>query len=276
MSHMIQNSCMRETIKFSAEDDLMWHKLYTKQFTNIQDKAFSIFLKKLKEFDLPVSRVPQLYEVSDKIYSATKWQVVPVSGLVEYNTYFSMLAERKFQSATNIRSECEEDLSKDPDIFHELFGHCTMLLSQEYADFMQEFAKFSLTLSELDRPLITRLIWFTTETGLIKTEAGTKIYGSSIMSSYAETLHSLKNTENIHKSFDIVNIFREPFRADILQRVYYVIEDIKQVYSLVQDPLNLITAMRVAREMGEYPPLFPVTHNKYSNIGHCVPLEVTA
>ena len=96
------------------------------------------------------------------------------------------------------------------------------------------------------------------------------------MSSYAETLHSLKNTENIHKSFDIVNIFREPFRADILQRVYYVIEDIKQVYSLVQDPLNLITAMRVAREMGEYPPLFPVTHNKYSNIGHCVPLEVTA
>jgi phenylalanine-4-hydroxylase len=270
MSHMIQNSHMQERIAFTEQDNATWNKLYTKQCSNIQDKAFSVFLDKLTQFDLPADRVPQLYEVSEKIRPVTGWQVVPVPGLVGYKTYFNMLADRKFPSAINIRKEYEEDLSKDPDIFHEVFGHCTMLLSQDYADFMQEFARFALSIRDCDRPLIARLIWFTTETGLINIDNQVKIYGSSIMSSFAEAQHCMVNN---HKPFNIVDIFREPFRADIMQKVYYIVDDINQVYELINNVSLLFNAMSTARKLGELPALFPVVHNKYSNIGHCVELN---
>jgi phenylalanine-4-hydroxylase len=76
------------------------------------------------------------------------------------------------------------------------------------------------------------------------------------------------------KQFDIVDIFREPYRADILQRVYYTFDDVSQIYNLINDTGFLYKKLQEARQKGEFQPLFPVAKNKYSNIGHCRVLEL--
>ncbi len=273
MSNMIQTQLPDKERTFSGQENAIWQKLYNKQYNNLQNKAFTTFLDNLEKFDLPSDRVPSLSNISEKLRQVTGWEVKPVTGLLQYEEYFSLLSQKKFPSTTFIRSKYEENLSIDPDIFHEVFGHCTMLLSQEYADFLQEFAKFALTVKPVDRALFARLIWFTTETGLIDTGSEIKIYGSSIMSSYAEATYCLESPEPVRKQFNIVNIFREPYRADLLQKVYYVIERVDQVYDLINDIPHLYDALAIARQKGELQPLFPVQHNKYSNIGHCIPLE---
>lgn len=262
-------------VNYSDNEHKMWQKLYSKQVNNLQNKANVNFLKKLESFELSRNRIPTLKEISDKMYSLTNWSVEPVAGIVGYEEYFDLLKKRKFPVATFIRSSSQEDLSIDPDIFHEVFGHCTMLLCPKYANFMFEYANFALAIPKYDRPLFARLIWFTTETGLLKTDCGERIFGASIMSSYRESKHCLESADTIKKPFNITNIMREPYRADILQNVYYVLDDLNQVYDMLNDTGNLISLTKKARELGEFSPPFPVIKNKYANIGHCIKLENT-
>ena len=258
---------------YTKADDLMWSALYQKQTENLRDKAHSGFLTNLKAFNLSTARVPSLTEVSEKLMAATGWQAKGVPGLVGYEKYFTMLKQKQFPVANFIRGKNETDLSKDPDIFHEVYGHCSMLLSADYADFMAEYARFALTIAEHDKPMFARLIWFTTETGLIREDNAIKIYGSSILSSYKEANFCLTDASVIKKEFCVSDMFREPYRADILQKVYYVISDVTQIYNLLANTTELFAALALARELGEFTPLFPITNDKYSNIGHCHKLE---
>jgi phenylalanine-4-hydroxylase len=259
---------------YSAADHNMWNTLYSNQVANLQSRVNSVFLKNLANFNLPVKNIPDLADVSEKLYAANGWMVEPVSGLIGYEEYFTLLAQRNFPVAEFIRTPSEKELSKDPDIFHEIFGHCTMLLSQDYADFMTEYAKFALTIPKIDRPMFARLIWFTTETGLIKINNQNKIYGSSILSSYKESEYCLEDQSVIRKPFDVISIFREPYRADILQKVYYVLDNGEQVYNLLSNISHLFEQLDEARNLGEFTALFPIVKNKYSNIGHCKKLEL--
>lgn len=254
---------------YTANEHALWEKLYTKQLKNLQNKAYQPFLDNIKKFGLPSSQIPKLQEVSQTLYDFSGWRIVPVNGLIDFESYFTLLSQKKFPTAIFIRAESEEDLSKDPDIFHEIFGHCTMLLSIDYAYFMHEYAKFALTIKVEDRPLFARLIWFTTETGLFKSQAGMKIFGSSILSSFLESIYCLHSDECIRKPFDVIEIFREPYRADLLQKVYYVLEDSNQLFNLLDNTSRLNKIMNEARKMGENQALFPVEHNQYTNIGYC-------
>lgn len=90
---------------------------------------------------------------------------------------FELLAEKYFPAATFIRSEEELDYVQEPDIFHELFGHCPMLTDRVYAEFVHDYACKVLTFPEQDWPLLQRMFWFTVEFGLIKTPKGLRAYG---------------------------------------------------------------------------------------------------
>ena len=274
MSVLLQNSemdCQEAT--FSPEDHAMWQKLYRKQSLRLNNLATPAFFSNLQQFNLPQNRVPTLSEISERLFEATGWQVTPVTGLLDYNSYFFLLQKRLFPTAMFMRKISEENLCKDPDLFHEVFGHCTMLLSKNYADFMQKFAEFALGVKTEDRLLFARLIWFGTETALIKLENKLHIFGSSILSSYEESDYAINEPNVIRKPFDIINIFREPYRADILQKVYYVLENEQQLYQLINDIPALYRALDTARQLGEAKVLFEKSDDKYSNIGQCKQLH---
>ncbi len=276
MSNLLQNDFSHNNITFTKDEHAMWKRLFTKQMINLKDKAYPVFFSNMEKFCLSSEKIPSLKEISERLYSASGWKVVPVQGLIDFEHYFHLLSQKKFPSTMFIRTINEENLAKDPDIFHEVFGHCTMLMSQDYADFMQEYARFALTVKECDRPLFARLIWFTTETGLINTANGVKIFGSSVISSYSESIYCFEKDGPIIKPFNIVHIFQEPYRADLLQKVYYTLDSSKQIFNVLNNIPELYSALKEARQLGEFQPLFPVEHNKYTNIGHCIPLQEIA
>ena len=80
--------------------------------------------------------MPTLPEIN-QVIEVTGWRVAPVTGTVQVDEFFSMLAQRRFPVATFIRIPEELDYLQQPDIFHELFGHCPLLTNQAYADFVQ-------------------------------------------------------------------------------------------------------------------------------------------
>lgn len=246
-------------IDYSTEENRVWSLLFARQEQLWPERACNDYLDGLKNLNFTKHKIPQLPEVSEKLFSLTKWRVAPVAALISARDFFELLAVRKFPVATFIRTEEELDYVQEPDIFHELIGHCPMLTNQVYADFVQNYAKCVLDMPEKDWPLLQRLFWFTVEFGLIYTSAGLRIYGGGILSSINETVYSVESNLPQRILFDPLVAFRTPYRIDELQKVYFVIHDYQELYNFLK--LNLSDILQQARELGEFPPLFKVEKN---------------
>lgn len=249
-------------VNYSDEENRVWQLLYERQMAILPGRACTQFLQGLQSLELPSDRVPQLPVISSRLKSLTGWEVAPVPALISAREFFEFLAARRFPAATFIRCYEELDYVQEPDIFHEIFGHCPMLTNQVYADFVYDYACKVLEFPEKEWALLQRLFWFTVEFGLIKNAHGLRAYGGGILSSISETAYSVESEIPMRVLFDPVTAFRTPYRIDMLQRVYFVIDDYQQLFDFVhQDIANLIDR---SRELGEYPPFFPVDLNNPS------------
>lgn len=243
-------------IHYSHEEHHVWRILFERQQQLLPGRACDEFLKGLTSLNLTADNIPQLPDISLRLKACTGWQVEAVPALISARAFFELLANRRFPAATFIRVEEALDYVKEPDIFHELFGHCPMLTDNVYADFVHDYAVKVLTFPESDWPLLQRLFWFTVEFGLIKTAQGLRAYGGGILSSISETVYSVESDLALRALFDPVVAFRMPYRIDMLQPVYFVIDDYQQLYSFVTS--NIAELLQRARSQGEYPPFFPV------------------
>jgi phenylalanine-4-hydroxylase len=243
-------------VKYSVEENRIWTTLFERQMNLLPGRACDAFLSGLSALGLTAEAIPQLPEVSSRLKEKTGWQVEPVAALISARDFFELLAQKRFPAATFIRTEEELNYVKEPDVFHELFGHCPMLTDPVYADFVHDFACKVLTLPESDWPLLQRMFWFTVEFGLIKTATGLRAYGGGILSSIAETVYSVESDIPIRILFDPIAVLRMPYRIDMLQYVYFVVDDYQTLYDFVLSDLK--SQLVRARELGEFPPYFHV------------------
>lgn len=277
MSHLLQNLnstlpiISSNPVNYTYEENEKWKFLYHKQRSTLRDLMHPRLLQALDDLRLPKSHIPALDEVSSRLSSVTGWQVAKVDGLIKATEFFTLLSEKKFPSTTYIRSEEELSLSRDPDIFHEIFGHCPMLMIEEYANFVHKVGVLGLVLNKIQRSFLLRLFWFTFEVGLVQYNGQIKIFGGSLASSYLEADLAINSSTVLKKPFSMLDILRTPYRADIPQSIYYILPDINHVITLLDDVEEFKLIAAEAYELGEFAPLFPVDPNfsKYMSINIC-------
>lgn len=244
-------------VHYTDEENQTWHDLYTRQIEIIQHRACDKFIDGLALLNLSSQHIPQLPDVNRALNKATGWSVAPVAALIGFDEFFNLLANRKFPAATFIRTREDFDYIQEPDIFHELFGHCPLLTDPIYADFMQKYGVLGVNATHKDRLMLARLYWFTVEFGLINTKQGLRIYGGGVLSSKNETIYALENNMPERNSFNVLNMLRTPYRIDIMQPVYFVINEYAELYDLVNT--DLMSLIQEARALGEFAPRF--THD---------------
>lgn len=246
-------------ISYSDEEHHVWLQLFERQIQTIPHRACDAFINGLEKLQLTASHIPQLPDLNKRLDALTGWQVVPVNALIPAKHFFQLLAQAQFPAATFIRVQEELDYVQEPDIFHELFGHCPLLTDPTYAQFIQAYAKLVLTFPESDWALLQRLFWFTVEFGLIQTPEGIRAYGGGILSSISETPYSVESHVPLRVLFDAIAAFRTPYRIDELQKIYFVIPHFEALYQLTKQ--NLAQQIQEARQLGEFPALFKVEPN---------------
>jgi phenylalanine-4-hydroxylase len=246
-------------IIYSTEEHAVWSHLFNRQQILLPNRACDQYLKGLKILNLSAEQIPQLPEISKCLQALTGWKIAPVAALISAREFFTLLSERKFPAATFIRTREEIDYVKEPDIFHEIFGHCPMLTDPIYADFIHDYACKVLTFPETEWALLQRLFWFTVEFGLILTPEGVRAYGGGILSSTSETVYSVESDIPLRILFDPITAFRMPYRIDMLQKAYFVINDYRSLYEFVK--LDISKLLAKAHSLGELPPLFPFDKN---------------
>lgn len=242
-------------IPYTDEEHSVWRELYARQIEVIQGRVCQEFLDGLEMLDLPTERIPQPGEVSKVLRERTGWEVAPVPALINFDRFFKLLSEKKFPAASFIRTREEMDYLQEPDIFHEIFGHTTMLTHQAFADFTEAYGKAGMQATKKERVFLARLYWFTVEFGLIDTSEGMRIYGGGIASSPGETVYSLESDEPLRRPFDPIDALRTPYRIDIFQTVYYVLDQMDDLFGLAGE--DLLALIRKARALGEFEPTYP-------------------
>ena len=264
MVQLLQSSSLRESrVKCTPEEDLLWSKLYETQVNRLKGYVYKDFHTHLQNLQLPQHSVPQLSDVSAALRAHTGWVVSKVDGLINYDEFFYLLSRRIFPSTTKLRKT--SNFSKDPDIFHEIFGHVPMLLNPRYADFLQQVGLLALQSPLYLLPAIQRILWYTIEVGLIRENGDLKLYGASLISSTKESEYALHSSKAIRSRWNLVSVIRSPYRADILQRRYYILESFEELYGLVEALGNLKELYREAKSLGEFDPGFTVQPTKYRN-----------
>lgn len=243
----------RGFIDYPPEEHRVWATLLQRQLAIVQGRACQEYLDGLTMLDLPHDRIPQLGDINRVLKATTGWQVARVPALIPFQTFFELLASRQFPVATFIRTEEELDYLQEPDIFHEIFGHCPLLTNPWFAEFTHAYGKLGLAANKEQRAYLARLYWMTIEFGLLQTDSGVKIYGGGILSSPKETLYSLSNTPQL-QAFDPLEAMRTPYRIDILQPLYFVLPSLQHLFELAQQ--DLMALVEQARTLGLRAPTF--------------------
>lgn len=246
----------RGFIHYTEEENAVWHDLIVRQKEYLPDRVHPEWIRALEKLDLPEERVPQCPEVSEVLMEHTGWQVEPVPALIPFTRFFELLSEKKFPAASFIRRREDFDYLQEPDIFHEIFGHTPMLTDERFAEFTHAYGKAGLAADKKDHAMLARLYWFTVEFGLINTPDGVRSYGAGINSSPGELVYSVESDVPIRKPLDPVDALRTPYRIDIYQTVYFVIDSFDELFDLAQ--MDLLSLIREARKLGMHPPTFPV------------------
>ena len=223
-------TCAQDWAAYSAADHDLYRRLYERQAAQLPGLACEEFIEAVKYLGSP-SHIPRFDELSDKVYRATRWEVVAVPGLIPEEAFFALLAQRKFPVTGWIRKPEEFDYVVEPDVFHDLFGHVPLLFNPMFADYMQAYGAGGLKASRLEScEYLARLYWYTVEFGLINTPAGLRAYGAGVLSSAGELRHSVTSSQPQRVGFDLERIMRTRYKIDSYQTSYFVIDSFRQLF----------------------------------------------
>ncbi len=261
-------------IDYSADENAMWQALLTRQAKQIPNRACSAYLEGLEKLNLPLTHIPQLNDIDQILQATTGWQTAAVPALISFGKFFKLLANKRFPVATFIRRFEDRGYIEEPDIFHEIVGHCPLLTHPAFAAFNETYGKLGLNASKEERWFLARLYWFTIEFGLVGTHPDNRrIYGGGILSSPSETIYALNGSDKRyqsgnqhhskhqqpqnqpeHRTFDLLDVLRTPYRIDHIQPIYYVIDDLDTLFDIVDS--DIMGMVKQAMSLGLFEPTY--------------------
>ena len=99
---------------------------------------------------------------------------------------------------------------------------------------------------------LSRVYWFTVEFGLVAQAEGLRIYGSGIVSSFAETRFALEDPAPNRLKFDLQRVMRTRYRIDDFQECYFVLDSLDDLLRLAE--IDFAPTYEKAKAMEEIEP----------------------
>ena len=237
---------------YTPEEHATWDTLFARQAALLPGRASQAWLRGLDVLKLSRPGIPDFRELSDRLMGLTGWQVVAVPGLVPDDVFFDHMANRRFVAGNFIRRPDQLDYLQEPDVFHDVFGHVPMLADPVFADYLAAYGRGGQRALGLDAlKYLGRLYWYTVEFGLVREAGDLRIYGSGIVSSYAESRFALDDPSPDRIVLDLARVMRTEYRIDDFQQNYFVIPSFDELLRLTveTDFAPLYDALKAQRDI---------------------------
>ncbi len=238
---------------YTADDDAVWGELFTRQMDFLPGKVAPEYIDGVTKLGLNAAKTPQVKDIDAKLHALTGAGAEGVPAIIPPSQFYDLLSQRKFPVATFLRRREHMDYIEEPDLFHEVFGHCPMLTNPAYCDFIEGFGTRAKSLGKGYRWHMFRLFWFTVEFGMLRTTDGLRAYGAGIVSSPAEAENAISDRA-LMQDFDLLTVFRTPYRIDIVQPTYFVIDSFDQLAAMLDADFGALIDQ--AKQIGDLPALF--------------------
>ncbi len=174
-------------VAYSAEEDLLWGTMVSKLNALHPCVASSSYLRAKERLPLPAHHTPRVGDLGQRLNNSTGFRLLPVDGLTPVVDFYGRFADDIFSTALYLRCPSRPHYSPEPDMLHELVGHVVMLSDPLFADLYRLFGEAANNAtSEQDLQAISRVFWFTMETGLVQEDGRAKAYGAALLSSSGE------------------------------------------------------------------------------------------
>ena len=206
-------------VVYAPEEDALWTLVSGELAVKHERLAVREYRDAAARLDLPRDRVPQLREVDARLEALTGFRVRPVPGLVPTRVFYGSLADRTFCSTQYVRHHSVPFYTPEPDVVHELVGHCNMLASPAFAD-LYELAGKASRRAESDDALafFSRVFWFTFEFGVTWEDGELRTYGAGVLSSFGE-LDAFRSAEV--RDFDLVAMGTTDYDITVYQPLLF-------------------------------------------------------
>ena len=215
---------------YTPAEHRVWDHLFARQQRQLAGRVADEFMEGLEVLRLGKPGIPDFDALSERLMKATGWQVVAVPGLVPDAVFFEHLANRRFVAGTFIRRPDQLDYLREPDVFHDVFGHVPLLANPVFADYLQAYGVGGQRAEGLGAIRnLARLYWYTVEFGLMRAAGGLRLYGAGIVSSHGESAFALEDATPRRLGFDVMRVMRTPYRIDAYQQVYFVIDSFEDL-----------------------------------------------
>jgi phenylalanine-4-hydroxylase len=225
--------------RFGAEEHRVWDLLFARQRAKLAGRAAASFENGLDSLRLSRSGIPDFDDLNERLFARSGWTVVAVPGLLPDEIFFGHLARRRFPAGNFIRSASSLDYLEEPDVFHDVFGHVPLLAEPWFADFMQRLGEEGLKAVAAGRlAAFSRLYWFTVEFGLALEGGALKVYGAGLASSFGEAAYALDSARPERLRFDLDRVLRTPYRSDVFQPRYFVVDGMDTLRRIDLDRLE--------------------------------------
>ena len=236
---------------YSRENHEAWRQLYTRMEPLWTRYANDHFLAGVSALCLDPHRVPRLDDVNRFLKPLTGFRAKPVSGYVPAFVFFDCLRNREFPTTITIRDLRTLDYLPEPDIFHDIGGHVPMHPERAFAETLVRFGDCAHTAAEIARAIrdpeervhrlasifrgMARFFWFTVEFGLMRggPGQGLKVYGSGLLSSRGEIVHSIESPEVQRYPIQLEWVINQGFEIDHYQPLRFIVESFDHLFDLV-------------------------------------------
>src|SRR3954470_838938 len=236
---------------YSAENHETWRRLYSRMQERWVTYANPRFLEGLETLCIDPNRVPRLEDVNQFMAPRTGFRAKAVSGFVPAFDFFDCLSRREFPTTITIRDGSTLDYLPEPDIFHDIAGHVPMHTDPAFAETLVRFGACAHLAADLVRDIadqqervrrltsmqnaLQRFFWFTVEFGLMRgsTPDELKVYGSGLLSSYGEMVHSVEHPSVQRFPLQLDWVVNQHFEIDSYQPLLFVVDSFDHLFELV-------------------------------------------
>lgn len=219
-------------IDYLPHENRIWQLVSTELRPMWDKMVVDEVLEAREVIQLPIERVPQLAEVSDRLADSSGFVFRAVPGLADSGDFFGALARREFLSTQYLRHPKSPLYTPEPDIIHEVIGHGTCLADPKLALLHQLAGEALVRVSDKrSKQFVADVWWFSGEFGVIRSSRGTKAFGAGILSSIGE-LGSFAKNAKIHE-LDIKRMGTTKYRIDVLQPELFAADSVDHLLEVV-------------------------------------------
>ncbi len=141
-AHLQKYIVMQNYEKYTPLDHAVWRYVLRQLKHFLKVHAHSCYLDGLEKTGIDVEKIPSIESISKKL-EKFGWRALPVSGFIPPAAFMELQSLGVLPIASDMRSIDHLLYTPAPDIVHEAAGHAPILINDEYASYLRQYAQIA-------------------------------------------------------------------------------------------------------------------------------------